>query len=269
MRFFLYGLMFLLITDFASGQATDSIEIELGRLFSELKTTSVDAEREKINNSIHASVLNYARLDSVFYHSFKTLRNIGQVTSPDSSIKIITWNLVLDNFNGKYFTVLIKRGDSQNKVYTLEAPYKVDPPADDTTYRTDNWYGALYYAIKPFTDRHNKYWAVLGLDYGDPAVTRKLIDVISFEGDSVIFGRKCFKTPGGLKYREIFEYASTGMMTLRFISDNTIVFDHLVPITATTTDNRIYYGPDYSYDAYIYNSGIWEFRLNVDVRNEN
>jgi hypothetical protein len=49
-----------------------------------------------------------------------------------------------------------------------------------------------------------------------------------------------------IKYRDVFEYASNAMMSLRFRSDNSIVFDHLVPFSTTHKDDRQYYGPDYS-----------------------
>ena len=34
-----------------------------------------------------------------------------------------------------------------------------------------------------------------------------------------------------IKFRDVFEYASNAMMSLRFRSDSSIVFDHLVPFS--------------------------------------
>jgi hypothetical protein len=90
--------------------------------------------------------------------------------------------------------------------------------------------------------------------------------VISFDNNClVVFGKKWFETSRGIKFRKIFSYASNGMMTLRFSSDTSIVFDHLVPVSAE--NNQVLYGADYSYDSFIYTDGMWKFRLNVDVRN--
>jgi hypothetical protein len=109
---------------------------------------------------------------------------------------------------------------------------------------------------------------VLGLDYGNLMVSRKIIDVIRFDQDNAIgFGKKWFETAEGLKFRVVFEYSSTASMTLRFVSGTTIVFDHLVPFSPAYNGNREYYGPDYSYDSYSYADGKWRFSLNVDARN--
>jgi hypothetical protein len=95
-----------------------------------------------------------------------------------------------------------------------------------------------------------------------------MIETLSFAGeDSVVLGKKCFEKEGRKTFREVFGYSSTATMTLRFTSDTTIVFDHLVPFSAALNDKRQYYGPDYSYDAFILENGVWKFSLNVDVRN--
>jgi hypothetical protein len=58
------------------------------------------------------------------------------------------------------------------------------------------------------------------------------------------------------------------MMSLRFTSDKSIVFDHLVPFSPAMKDDRQYYGPDYSYDAYHFENGLWKLMINVDARNK-
>jgi hypothetical protein len=91
---------------------------------------------------------------------------------------------------------------------------------------------------------------------------------LSFTEDgSIVFGKKWFIDGDQQKYRAVFEYASNAMMTLRFRSDKSIVFDHLVPFTPSQKDDRQYYGPDYSVDAYNFDNGVWKFTVNVDVRN--
>ena len=43
-----------------------------------------------------------------------------------------------------------------------------------------------------------------------------------------------------IKFRDVFEYASNAMMSLRFRSDSSIVFDHLVPFSPAQKDDRQY-----------------------------
>jgi hypothetical protein len=249
----------------------DSTDVLLESLFGRLDNNYIDKDRLRINDSIRLIIDKYAESDTVFNHKFADLRYLGQVTSPDSHIKIITWNLVLDSANSRYFCYFIRKQEpiTRNRIYRLTATYKKDPIRTDNIYSEHDWYGALYYDIKPFISDNKSYWILLGIDYGNPFVSRKIIDVLSFAADnSIIFGRKWFASGDKIKFRDVFEYASNAMMTLRFKSDSSIVFDHLVPFSPEMIDNHQYYGPDYSYDAYYLENGLWRLTINVDVRNK-
>lgn len=240
----------------------------LGKLYYRLSLELNDTDKTRINDSITQIIDNYSGYDSVFYHRFSTLRYLGQITSPDSILKIITWNLNLRESVGKYFCYFIRKNPEGNKVFKLISGYHENTPTKDTTYSAKNWYGALYYDLKQATESNGKSWVLLGLDYGNPLTSRKIVDVLSFDDkDLPVFGRKYFETEKGMKFREVFEYASSATMTLRFTSDTSIVFDHLVPFSPEMINNRQFYGPDYSYDALLYRNGKWEISINVDARN--
>ena len=244
---------------------------ELGNLYERLAKNNNDSIKIRINDSIRVIIDNYVRSDSIFDHNFKNIRYLGQITSPDSLLKIVTWNLVLEDNNGMYFCYLIRRGELTGKkwIYNLQTPYRQESIKTDTIIIESEWYGALYYDLKPYFVNGRQCWVLLGLDYGNPEITRKIIDVLNFTPNSVVsFGSKWFLVEDNLRYRKVFEYASGGMMTLRFTSDTSIVFDHLVPFSPEMEGDRRYYGPDYSYDAYIYRNGIWNLSLNVDARNK-
>jgi hypothetical protein len=249
------------------GQNTDD---NIKNLFGRLIGSNSDVERQNANDSILTFIRSYVRSDSIFNHSFD-IRNLGQITSSDSTLKIVSWNLLLDDYKGEYFTYLIRKSPEANSniVYELSASFSADSIKTMTTYEPLNWYGALYYDIKHVKSGNGVYYMVLGLNLSNPEVTRKIIDVLDFgTGKSLIFGRKCFEKDGQIKYREVFEYSSEGMMSLRFTSENSIVFDHLVPFSPELKGNPKFYGPDYSYDAYQRNGNTWKFSLNVDARNE-
>jgi hypothetical protein len=191
--------------------------------------------------------------------------------SPDSLLKIITWNLVLENEPGRYFCYFIRKQEpgKNNKIYRLSASYNENQVKTDTIYTETGWYGALYYDLKPFIIDNRRCWVMLGIDYGNYSISRKIIEVLNFASDgSIVFGRKWFASGDQTKYRDVFEYASNAMMSLRFRSDSSIVFDHLVPFSDSHKDDRQYYGPDYSFDAYNYEKGLWRLIINVDARNK-
>ncbi|MEI8225139.1 MAG: hypothetical protein WCG82_04360 [Bacteroidota bacterium] len=243
----------------------------LEKLYDRLLSNYIDIDRLRINDSIRFIIDSYVKSDTVFNHRFKNLRYLGQITSPDSLLKIVTWNLVLGSGQSRYFCYFIRKTEpgKENRIYRLTATYREEPVKTDTIYTEPDWYGALYYDIKPYIINDKKCWILLGIDYGNPSISRKIIEVLSFTPDaSIIFGKKWFASGEKIKFREVFEYVSTGMMSLRFISDISIVFDHLVPLSPALKDDLQYYGSDYSYDAYIFENGLWRLKINVDARNK-
>jgi hypothetical protein len=257
-------------TGLTKSQAShDDIMDSLEKLFVRLRSVSDDSLRLRINDSIRLSVESIAS-DKMFSHNYSNLRYLGQISSSDSLVKIITWNLVLTSQPGRYFCYFIRRSSdgNANKVYSLTHAYDDNPIRTDTVYTQSDWYGALYYEIKPFYSEKRQCWILLGINYSNPLMTRKIIDVLSFSPEgTLLFGRKWFDSGKSVGFRHVLEYSSSAVISLRFSSDNAIVFDHLVPLAPTGNDDRLYYGPDYSFDAYIFKNGIWNLSINIDARN--
>ena len=268
----LYFILFVLVsTGNAKSQVSaDEAPLVLEDLFDRLVNNYNDKDRIGINDSIRMILDGYVRSDTVFAHRFNNLRYLGQITSPDSLLKIITWNLVLENEPDWYFCYFVRREESEkgNKIYRLSARYNELPIKTEEIYTASDWYGALYYDLRRIVVDNKPAWVILGIDYGNTAISRKIIDVLSFTPeDSIVFGRKWFASDEEIKYRVVFEYASTATMALRFGTDSSIVFEHLIPISPSLKDNRQYYVPDYSFDAYNFENGIWKLTINVDARN--
>ncbi|HEX2919870.1 MAG TPA: hypothetical protein VHO50_01765 [Bacteroidales bacterium] len=251
--------------DLASPQSDTTIAY----LFSRLAKSQNDSSRIAVNDSIITAVESYVNSESVFRTNYRNARYLGQITSPDSMLKIVTWNLALENNNGRYYSYIIRKSNTgkKNKIYSLSTSYNQQPILSDTIYKRSDWYGSLYYDVRPAISSGDTCWVVLGLSLGDPLVSRKIIDVISFDDDdSIVLGKKWFlKTT--LKHRMLFEYASIGTMTLRFTSDKSILFDHLVAI-GPGPDNRTLFGADYSYDSFTFTNETWIFQQNVEARNK-
>ncbi|MCX6334607.1 MAG: hypothetical protein NT092_09935 [Bacteroidia bacterium] len=246
------------------GQSKDLSSILL-YLHDSIMFTGSDAERVRLNNSIVKIIDGYAASDSVFVHRFSNLRFLGQITSSDSRIRIITWNLLLRDGNNSYFCYFIrkgKRGDG-NRVYKLTGKYQHDPAETNRQYSANDWYGALYYAIEPC----KKDYVILGLDFGGTLVSRKVIDVLSFtpEGD-IVFGKDIFLRENVKRFREVVEYSSQSVVSLRFSTSKMLIFDHLASFSTGEGDDTSY-GAGVTFDGYAYKKGTWSFITNVDARN--
>lgn len=266
------GLISFLLSfeDKCLAQGRNSSDL-LNDLFDRLTGNYNDKDRIHINDSIKIILDGFVRSDSAFSYRFDDLKHLGQVTSSDSLIKIVSWNLVLNNEPGRYNCYLIRKQDNMkgNKIYELFGNYDGKAVRTDTTYTISDWYGALYYDLRPAGSDSGRCWILLGIDYGNPEISKKIIDVLSFNSDgSLILGKKWFDSGKIISFRVVFEYASNAMMSLRFRSDNSVIFDHLVPFTPSKQDDHRFYGPDYSFDAYNYLNGQWKLTINVDARNK-
>ncbi len=267
-RLLILLLCSIFISSLAATGGKDASD-ELNRLFGRLNSKIPDQEKILVNDSIISIIDSYVRSDSIFTHEFAGLKFLGQIKSGDSKMKIVSWNMLLRESPARYFCYFINRRKEGNKILGLTADYSSENIRTDTVYSPENWYGALYYDLRPVKRGNETFWMLLGIDYGNPAITRKVIDVLSFTpGDDPVFGKKWFNDGTNVKYREVLEYSFTAVISLRFMSDKLIIFDHLVPISPVHANNREFYGPDFSYDAYRFEKGIWQLKINVDARNE-
>lgn len=258
--------IFLMVEGESRGQDT---AMRLEKLFNRLIICSEDADRIRINDSIKFIIGSYAESDTVFTHMFTNLKFLGQVTSKNSKLKIITWNLLLKDSASRYYCYFINNTEKKNQVYQLEGKYNETQIRSDTIYSEKDWYGALYYDLRLYKKDNQPYWVLLGIDFGNPAITRKIIDVMSFNSEGgIVFGKKLFASGEMTKYREVLEYSSGAVISLKFLTDKSIVFDHLVPVSPALKGKKEYYGPDFSYDAYGLEKGTWKFKTNVDVKNK-
>ena len=264
------AVLFLVIP--ANGQTgKPDITLILKDLYDRIINAKDDTEKLRLNDSVSSIIGTYAASDSVFKHRFTNLRHLGQIESPDSKLKIITWNIFLRNSPNRYFCYLVRKGEKgqENHVYILTGQNREEAIRTDTTYSASDWYGALYYAIQPFRKDRKVYYILLGLDFGSLLISRKIIEVLDFTpGGELIFGKDCFIKEKGSKFREVLEYSPDGVVTLRLKSRKLIVFDQLAYVSTGHGNGSEQFGAGLYFDGYVLKRGVWRFVTDVDVRNE-
>ena len=273
LKSFLIILSFIqIICGNVEGQAAYvQMDKKLERLFNNIALSEKDSEKKLLNDSIIVVVDQYVNTDSVFNHRFSDLRYLGQIMSPDSLLKIITWNVPFTEGAHNYYCYILKRTteNTQPQLYKFTAASGANKIRTDTIYSQGDWYGALYYDVRPYTINNENVYLLLGMDFKDFFLTRKVIEVLTFTGNGKpVLGSQIFRKDGKLDFREVFEYSSKASMTLRFDSSNEVVFDHLSPFSPEYEGNFQYYGPDFSYDSFLLENGKWILKQDIDVRNK-
>ena len=246
-------------------------QLTLEDLYKRITETKDENEKIRLNDSITLFIGSYAASDSVFIHRFENLRWLGQIVSPDMKLKILTWNVFIRNSPNRYFCYFIKKGEKKQKntVNYLTGQNREEPIRTDMSYNADNWYGALYYAIQPFRKNRQTHYILLGLDYGNIKLSRKVIEVLNFTPDGdILFGLDCFEKENETGLRYVLEYSPEGIVSLRMENPKMIVFDSLTKVTTGHGDGSELSGAGITFDAYVFKRGSWKFISDVDVKNK-
>lgn len=261
---------FIFNSSILTGQSSgNDISIQLEELFEKILVSKNDSEKLQLNDSVRLLVDDYVMSDSVFDHRFTDLKYLGQIDSPDEKIKIITWNIPLRQGPNKYFLYLVKRDTKKSGkiVFRLEGVNRPEKIRNDTIYTESNWYGALYYDIRPFRNEKETCYILLGLDTDNLYLSRKIIEVLSFgENGEMIFGRPCFIRDNEIRFREVLEYSAEGLVSLRIGSNRLIVFDRLDAFATGHSGGNGQYGAGIALDGYRLKKGYWNFVKDVDIK---
>ena len=261
-------LSLFIIKPIMAQEWSDNIETTLNNLYGTIMEAE-DSDKMAINDSIVGIIGDYVESDSVFDHRFNNLRFLGQIVANDNKLKIINWNVMDSDGNNSYFSFIIRRIKKENKVYFLRGNYSEESIDINHSYYAENWYGALYYDLTSFRSAREVYYLALGYDYTVLGINRKIVEIIGFSDDDVLFfGMPYLEREGETLYRDVLEYSSEGIVSLRLNSEKTVIFDHLTSISESQNDNPENYGAALSFDAYVLEKGIWKYYSNVDIRNE-
>lgn len=248
-----------------------------GSLTAELKALA-DARTEAAQDSISARVKAVLRpvleAPDAFDRTFAGIP-ITAVDAPDGRFRLFTWNLARPDGTHRYEGLLLVNDGRRRAVYELRDMTERITAPESTELGPENWYGALYYEVVPVKQGGRTWYTLLGWKGHSRVETRKVIEVLTFRGGKPRFGAPLFAgeeaaAAGGRRIkpqRRVFAYAAQATMSLkRDPRAERIVFDHLSPTRPDLGNDAAFRGPDLSYDAYLWEKGLWRFQRDVDAR---
>jgi hypothetical protein len=235
-------------------------------IFDSAKNCTSDSTKELLMVHIQ-NLLNQRLIEpESFAHSFKTLKTIGEIYAPENQLRILTWNMFLNDNTTKNYGIiqLNPHKEKECKIYILENNSNMDSIGNsELTFRT--WYGALYYKILSNKVGNREYFTLLGYNVFSPMISKKIIDILYFdEKGNLILGAPLINVSGKLQSRLIFSYSARLSVMLNYDESlQMILFDHLSPSEPRYTGQFEFYGPDFSYDGLIFKQGQWQFISNI------
>ena len=231
-----------------------------------LTDATTDAEKESASSAIGAEFQILLNGAQAFVEPFSDVP-VSRVDATDGKFRLFTWNYALADGAYRYDGVMMVRDGDRSEIIPLhDATNTISSPAT-APLTAAKWYGALYYGVVPVKKGAKTYYTLLGWKGFDKVETRKVLEVLSFNGTTPRFGAPIFGTGKAQHQREIFSFTALASMQLKWEpSRNAIVLDHLAPTTPEFEGQAAFTAPDLSYDAYVWDKRSWEFQRDIDMR---
>lgn len=196
-----------------------------------------------------------------FDYSFPQLQSISIQYPADSSFRIITWQLFVDDNDYRYYGA-IQMNEPELELHPLiDRSYEI-MDVEQAVLPNDRWYGVLYYNVKAFEDEQGPGYLLFGMDGYSFFRRRKVVDVLRFVEDKPVFGHPVFveqPKPDSVVVRKrlLFEYGAQAAVHVNFDEGQRLLFfDHLIRLEGYAKQGDVMV-PDGSYEGYRFEDGAW------------
>ena len=203
------------------------------------------------------------KIRNSFYFPFDSLLTISRLAPPDSSFKIFTWQLVVNDYVVRqHGAIQIRTPDGSLKLFPLIDKSDVTEDIVDTVGNNFGWIGAVYYRIIETHASGKNYYTLLGYDENSMSSNKKMVEVLTFEEGQPIFGGAYFTATDinpaeRFGKRLVLEYKKNASPRLVYDTDqNMIIYEHLVPETDEPQKRYTYIG-DGDYEGLKWQDGKW------------
>jgi hypothetical protein len=274
----LFSILFLLTIFSVSAQPDKATQSNLPSGFETIKTyedtlgllsflivnDSLEENRLLAVKKFIPTLVKALKQENSFQYPFERLKSISIQYPADSTFRIFTWQLYVDENDYRYFgaiqmnTSSLKLFPLQDRSYEVADVYnEILPP--------EKWYGAVYYNLKEFDTSEGKKYLLFGYDGFSFDTKRKLIDVLSFEDGKPVFGSPVFVStdpehPHEPKNRIVLTFSAAASVKLNYDGHlDMIIFDHLIRGSSEVPGQGPTNLPDGSYEGYQLKNGQWEY----------
>ena len=192
---------------------------------------------------------------------------------PDSSFRVITWELFLTENSSRHFGVVQEASNPEKLLPLFDA-------SEQHSYRTKsiltrkNWFGQLYYDIIEVKGQDAKAYMLLGHDSKDSMSDFKIIEPLVFRGGDVYFGAPIIEYPHDMPSISREDVLSQDSLTNRLFLEHkegssvqivfekgsqTISYSHLSPIHESAQETYYNYVPDGTEAAFMWDGEYWRW----------
>ncbi len=200
-----------------------------------------------------------------FYYPFDSIINISKLYAPDSSFRIFTWQLMInENSIRQHGAIQMRTVDGSFKPFVLIDKSDITTNPSDTIGNNFGWIGAVYYKIIMKKHEGHTYYTLLGFDENNIRSDKKIMDILEFIDGKPIFGNKIFVTgsngnmPKNMA-RFIYEFKKESSPRLSYDADlDAVVFDELQS-ESNAPQKKWTLVADGEYEAFKWRNGKWVY----------
>lgn len=251
----------------ASVQLLMQLEENMRNYANDIVNAPETADRAIADSFFTKALVQALKVPYSFSYPFDSLKTISRLYAPDSSFRIITWQIMKD------YSYYRQKGAIQ--YHTKDGSLKLIPLYDNSAF-TDNpvdsvrnnreWIGAVYYNIVQKTFNNKNYYTLIGYDENDARSTKKWVEVLTFdEKNQPLFGGRFFNYPNDdIKppqpaYRFCLEFKKEANGKLNYDPElDMITFAHLISETGENSAKHtlVPYG---SFEGFKWLNGQWKY----------
>lgn len=244
------------------------MEDTLGVLAYAVVNDSIENQRFAACRALIPALVRALKVENSFNYPFSRLKSLSILSPPDSSFRIITWQLFVNDSTYQYYGS-IQRNSRDLQLFALRdkrSELEYLPVSDQL--KPDNWYGALYYNLRQFEGREGRQYLLFGYDAFSFFEKRKVIDVLSFDKTgNPTFGAPIFEretdAPNLPEQRLIFEYSAETSVRVNWDEEyQMVLFDHLIAMPSPFGRGMTHV-IDGSYDGLKLEKGRWKYITQV------
>lgn len=241
MKIFLLGFILLFSLHSKAQLSSENLKV-LRNLEDSLKVPAYDMiqdynpEGRFYADSVFTRMLVRAlRTPHSFQYPFDSIKTVSRLYAPDSSFRIFTWHLVInENAVRQKGAIQMRTNDGSLKLFPLiDMSDQIENIADTITSHKA-WVGAIYYKIIQTKRGKENVYTLLGFDENNFRSTKKYIEILKFIDGEPVFGEHTFSVPDNqlqstTTARFVMEYKKDAAPRLTYDEDfDMIVKEHLI-----------------------------------------
>ncbi len=221
------------------------------------------AKRVAADSQFTRTFVRALKTKNSFYYPFDSVITVSKLYAPDSSFRIYTWQLQInENLVRQHGAIQMRTADGSFQRFPLIDKSDVTEIPSDTIAGNENWIGAVYYKIIQKEYKGHTYYTLLGFDGNTIRSDKKVMDILEFVNGKPVFGNKMFVIENANAYQKnmarfILEFKKEAAPRMSYDSDlDAIVYDELV--SENNQPNKKWtLVPDGEYEGFKWINGKW------------